>query len=87
LGHDPGLEFPDSRPEKKVNRAQASPEDILVYTLKVRNASLALQKFVVADLIPANTPYFLGQHRDAGSNTIHWERSLGASETLASPLL
>jgi hypothetical protein len=34
--------------------------------------------------MPAGATYFQSQHRDAGSNTIHWERSLGASETLGS---
>jgi len=67
--------------EKKVNKAQAHPRDLLVYSLKVRNTTLAPQSFVVDDPIPENTTFFHGKYYDAAANKIHWEGKLAPRQT------
>ncbi len=67
--------------EKRVNKAQARPGQLLVYTLKVRNTTPVPQSFVLDDPIPANTTFIVGKHYDAASNSIHWEGKLGPGQT------
>ena len=68
----------------KVNLAQASPDSMLMYQLKVRNLSPAPQPFTVSDPIPANTTYPKGNYYNAATNSIEWTGTIGPDETKVS---
>lgn len=67
--------------EKKVNKAEARPGQFLVYTLKLRNTTPALQSFVLDDPIPAGTTFVGGMYYNASSNSIHLEGKLMPYQT------
>ena len=55
-----------------VDKTQASPKEILKYTLTVTNNSPVKQSFMVTNPIPANTTFKSGGGYKRDSNTIVW---------------